>query len=75
MEESAGITVFGLHLLTGEGVDSGAPAFFGAGTVDQLIETGSWRRGALHGLKVSPPPELWPPRWRILAEPPGTAAN
>lgn len=68
-DEITGITVAGLHLLDDDGISS-APVFFPAETIDQLMAAGSWGRGKLHGLRVAPPPHLWPPRWRVLAEPP-----
>lgn len=71
--EITGIYVTGLHLITEDAVESGAPVFFPAEAVDTLMKTGSWGRGKLHRLKVSPPPEAWPARWRVLAEPPDSA--
>ena len=65
-----GIMIRATVLLTSEDdtVVTDEPVYIDAETLDSAIANGTLEAGAFNSVDVSPPPGLWPERWRFLKE-------
>jgi hypothetical protein len=70
--EITGLYVYGattfLNSEDGSAEVSRNPVFLPASFIDAAIAVGSLKAGAFQNVRVNPPPDEWPERWKHLRE-------